>query len=84
MIHQATTRFWSAYNNLQPGLKDLADKSFELLEENPAHPSLQFKKVGKFYSARVGLSHRALAVKDRDDFIWVWIGNHDEYDRLIS
>jgi hypothetical protein len=30
------------------------------------------------------MSHRALAVKDGDDFIWVWIGQHDEYDRLIG
>jgi hypothetical protein len=84
MIHQTTTRFWNAYNNLQPQIQNLADKSFYQLRNNPKHPALQFKKVGKFYSARVGLSHRALAIKDDNGFIWVWIGSHDEYDRLIS
>ena len=54
-----------------------------LLKTDPSHPSLRFKKVGKFWSARVGSAHRALAVRDGDDFIWVWIGVHDEYDRLI-
>ncbi|MBI3741960.1 MAG: hypothetical protein HY257_09440, partial [Chloroflexi bacterium] len=48
------------------------------------HPSLYFKKVGKFWSARVGLDHRALAIEDGEDFIWVWIGAHDEYDRMIK
>ncbi len=59
-------------------------QSFDLLKENPTHPSLQFKKIGKLHSARVDLAHRALAVKDGDDFIWVWIGNHDEYEKLIN
>ena len=54
-----------------------------LLKGNPRHPSLQFKKLGKFWSARVGLSHRALAIEDGEGFIWVWIGPHDEYERLI-
>jgi len=26
----------------------------------------------------------ALAVKDEEDFIWVWIGSHDDYDKLIK
>jgi hypothetical protein len=64
-------------------IQELADKSLCLLQDNPRHPSLQFKKVGGFRSARVGLAHRALAVEDGNDFIWVWIGTHDEYERLI-
>ena len=47
------------------------------------HPSLHFEKVGRFWSARVGQAHRALAVEDGGDFIWVWIGGHDEYYRII-
>jgi hypothetical protein len=54
------------------------------LAENPGHPSLRFKKVGSFWSARVGRDYRALAVEDGADFVWVWIGAHDEYDRLIG
>ena len=48
------------------------------------HPSLRLKKVGKFWSAQISLAHRALAVADGDDFIWVWIGAHDDYDRMIA
>ena len=28
----------------------LADKNYALLKDNPRHPSLQFKKVGRFWS----------------------------------
>jgi hypothetical protein len=41
----------------------LADKCYALLKQDPKHPSLNFKKVGRFWSVRVGLHYRALAVE---------------------
>jgi len=39
-----------------PGaIRSLADKKFELLKAEPAHPSLHFKKIGRYWSARVGI-----------------------------
>jgi hypothetical protein len=64
-------------------VRELADKNFRLLQRDPRHPSLQFKKVGNVWSARVGRAHRALAVEDGGDFLWGWIGSHDDYDRMI-
>jgi hypothetical protein len=55
-----------------------------LLKQNPYHPSLHFKKVGSYWSARIGGHHRALAVQASDGFIWFWIGTHAEYDKLIA
>jgi hypothetical protein len=78
-----SSRFWKAYEALPDDMQRLADSSFLLLESNPSHPSLHFKKVGDFWSARVGLNYRALAVEEPDGLIWVWIGPHDEYERLI-
>lgn len=83
MKHRATRRFWNCYSALPEQIRQLADKSFALLKEDPSHPSLHFKKVGELWSARVGAAHRALAVPDGDDFVWVWIGTHDEYERMI-
>jgi len=82
-MHRTTGRFWECYSTLPQDIQELADKNFRLLQDNPQHPSLHFKRVGGFWSARVGLAHRALAVPDGDDFIWVWIGTHDEYERII-
>jgi len=55
-----------------------------MLKADPTHPSLQFKKVGRFWAARVGLHYRAVAVEASDGLIWFWIGTHAEYDRLVS
>ena len=83
-MHKATVRFWSCFDKLSPSIQKLARKNYSLLKENPQYPSLHFKKVGKFWSARVGKNYRALAIKDNEGFIWVWIGNHDGYEQLIN
>jgi hypothetical protein len=84
MRHRTTPRFWEHYRSLPDEVRDLADKNFRLLQRDPRHPSLQFKKVGNVWSARVGLAHRALAVEDGEDFLWVWIGCHGDYDRMVG
>jgi len=83
-MHRTTEQFWERYQALPEDARNVAEKSFQLLKENPRHPSLQFKKVGNFWSARVGLAHRALAVEDEAGFIWVWIGSHADYERMIN
>ena len=84
MSHRASPRFWSCYHRLPEEIRRLADRSFEMLRNDSRHPSLYFKKVGAFWSARVGLHYRAVAVEEGSDMIWVWIGTHTEYDRLIK
>ncbi len=83
MRHFASASVWEAYGKLPGHIRNLADKNFALLKENPQHPSLQFKKAGRFWSARVGLRYRALAVEDDDDLVWFWIGSHAEYDAFV-
>jgi hypothetical protein len=84
MRHRATPRFWGCYNALPTEVQQLADRCYALLRQDPHHPSLHFKKAGRFWSVRVGLHYRALAVADGQDMAWFWIGSHAEYDRLIS
>lgn len=84
MPHRATRRFWDAYAQLPESIQDLADRNFELLKENPRHSSLNFKRVGDFWSARVGRNYRAIAIDVEDGFLWIWIGTHTEYDRFID
>ena len=83
-MHRTTSRFWSLFSQLPDEVQRVARKNFDLLKENPTHPSLHFKKVEKLWSVRVGISHRALAVEQGEEFTWVWIGAHDEYTRLIK
>lgn len=83
-MHRTTDGFWTCFASLPEDAQRVARRNFQLLKANPAHPSLHFKKVGELRSVRVGLNYRALAVEDNADFIWVWIGAHDEYKRLIK
>ena len=83
MIHKATERFWGCFDALPQDIRTLAKKNFQLLKENPKHPSLQFKKLGAVWSVRVGLSYRALAIAHEGIFYWHWLGTHAEYDKLI-
>ena len=84
MNHFASPDFWFHYRQLPPEIRDLADKNFELLKQNLRHPSLRLKKVGIFYSARVGLHYRVLAKERSEGLVWFWIGHHSDYDRLLG
>jgi hypothetical protein len=82
--HRATPDFWYFYRQLPSDIQELADRCYELLKQDPKYPSLHFKKAGQFWSVRVGLHYRALAVEDNDDIAWFWIGSHAEYDKLLD
>ena len=84
MNHFASPSFWSAYQSLPSVVQRIADKNYAILKENPKHPSLHFKKVDKYWSVRIGIHYRALAIEIDDGFLWFWIGNHNQYDRLIK
>lgn len=62
MTHFAAHSFREHLRLLSPELRRLAVKNYRLLREDPRHGSLQFKRVRRYWSARVGLNYRALAV----------------------
>lgn len=83
-MHYTTRRFWDCYNTLPETVQRTADQCYELLKSDPSHPSLHFKKVGKYWSVRVGQSYRALGVEVEKGILWFWIGTHAQYDKLID
>lgn len=84
MRHRATPDFWYHYRRLPPDIQELANQCYELLKQNFWYPSLHFKKVGRFWSVRVGLHYRAVALEDDNDIVWFWIGSHAEYDKFLG
>lgn len=84
MSHRASKRFWRNFDQLSPEIQQLARENYELLKENPQHPSLRFKRVGEYWSVRVGLSFRAVGIDAPNGILWFWIGLHEEYDRLFG
>ncbi len=71
------------YHNLPRQVQRLADEKFELLKQDPRHPSLNLKKIGTYWVARVGISYRTLAREEDGDLVWFWIGKHDAYMQQI-
>ncbi len=43
-------------------IRELADKNYELLKENPRHPLLQLKRIEELWSLRVGKRYRAIGI----------------------
>lgn len=81
--YRATPDFWYYYRQLPNDIQELADRCYDLLKQNSRYPSLHFKKVGQFWSVRIGIHYRALAVEDDGEIAWFWIGSHSEYDQLL-
>lgn len=80
---QTTPEFWALYRTLPQEVRDIARKNYRLWSLFPFHPSLRFKKIGgNKWSVRLGREHRAVGAFEADAFVWVWIGNHADYDRL--
>jgi hypothetical protein len=84
LSHRASKGFWRQFEGLAPEVQQLARENYELLKSSPQHPSLHFKRVGKFWSARIGLAHRVLGMESPSGIVWFWIGPHEEYRRLIK
>jgi len=86
MTSRATRRFWKLYESLPEPVQRLAAKNYRLWRNNPVHPSLDFKPLhgsGERFSVRVGSHYRALGQRVTDGVEWVWIGTHEEYNKLI-
>ncbi len=87
MKSRATRRFWRAYGDLPVHAQTLAQKSYQVWQRNHQHPSLHFKKLKggeNRFSIRVGDHYRALGHLVGDTVEWIWIGTHEDYNKLLG
>jgi hypothetical protein len=87
MNSRTTKRFRELFAALPRQIQEQARQAYRTFQENPQHPGLRFKQVHPdppIYSARVGISYRAVGVKEGDTIVWYWIGSHADYDQLLS
>lgn len=78
--------FWRAYAGLDGRARSAARQAYTLFLVNPAHPSLRFKKLGGYghvWSVRINEQYRAVGERHGDTIHWVWIGTHNEFDKLF-
>jgi hypothetical protein len=87
MKSKRTKRFRQLLKDLPIDVKRQAYAAYRLFKQDPYHNSLYFKSVNTkqpFYSVRIGQGYRALGLRETDDvIIWVWIGTHTEYDKIL-
>ncbi len=87
-MHSVTTeKFRKAFDKLPVQIQEKARSAYQLWKKNPQHPGLQFKQVHQnepIYSVRIGLSYRALGIKEGNTLIWFWIGSHEDYNNLVK
>ena len=86
MRSRRSPQFRKLFRDLPPDIKSQAYAAYRLFVLDPRHPSLHFKKLhDNLYSVRVGSHYRALGITENSSLIiWIWIGSHADYDKLIK
>jgi len=79
--------FWRAYGALDSRVREAARRAYRLFQNDPGNPSLRFKKLGGYehvWSVRINEQYRAVGERHGDTIVWVWVGSHNDFDRLYS
>ncbi len=87
MNSRTNRTFRVMFGSLPAHIQRQAREAYRLFRQNPFHPGLHFKQIHPdppLYSARVGISYRAVGVRDGETIVWYWIGSHTDYDNLIA
>lgn len=87
MISIVRPSFWRAFHSLDPSVQAAARAAFHVFSENPAHPSLRFKKLAGYdnlWSVRIGAQYRAVGERTGGKIAWAWIGSHNDFDKLFG
>jgi len=76
--------FWRRFNALPSPVQRLARRSFLIWLDDPFYPSLRFKQLkNDLWSVRIGDHYRVTVYfLSPDTFVWIWIGTHEEYNKL--
>lgn len=83
-----TKQFREQLEALPANVQRQAEEAYALFKENPRHKGLHFSPVltaGKnAYSVNIGDRYRAIGHLEGDTILWVWIGSHESYNRIVK
>lgn len=83
--HYRHPRFFESFAKLPSHIKEFSRENFRRMVANPQQVSLKpLPHAGSgedVWSAQVGNRYRALGVRVHGQFVWYWIGTHEEYNR---
>jgi hypothetical protein len=83
-----TRQFNKLYAALPGEVQRQADEAYSMWKHDPHHPGLHFKKIDSIgptvYSIRISARYRAIGnYEPNGDFLWQWIGSHEDYNTLV-
>ena len=87
MQSHTTAAFRALLGTAPASIQAKAQGTYRLWAQNPAHPSLRYKKVHStlpVYSVRIDRDWRAVGTLQEGAMVWFWIGPHHEYERLLA
>jgi hypothetical protein len=80
--------FWDCYRRLPASIRQACRAAFRRFIANPAHPGLQFHRLDTYdphdWSVRVTRDDRAVGILEGSTITWVWVGNHQDFDRAFA
>ena len=73
-----------AVSGIAAARSGVGPQNYEYWLKNIRHPATRFKPFyGRMYSARVGDHYRAVGYFSApNEFIWIWIGSHEDYNKF--
>lgn len=86
MRSRTTEGFRQSLARLDESGRRQARAAFLRFQADPGYPGLRYKKVHPerpIYSVRIGRSRRAVGVVSGDEILWFFLGEHEEYERLL-
>lgn len=87
MIGNTTEKFEVLFIKLPLPVRKRARWCLMIWARDSSHPSLFFKKPfgnKPFWSMRITKGYRAIGYLKADQMFWFWIGNHNDYEKLLS
>jgi hypothetical protein len=82
--HHATPRFSRLYDALPDGAQRLTTATFEVVKFYPEEATARLRRLGDYWTLRIGATHRALGREFDENLLWFWIGRHDDYPKISS
>jgi mRNA-degrading endonuclease RelE of RelBE toxin-antitoxin system len=87
LIARLHSDFRRCFERLPNDIRERAREAYRRFAADPAHPGLRFKRLHAdlpLWSVRITDSYRAVGVRKSDEeIVWIFIGTHAEYDRLL-
>lgn len=76
-------RSWKMHRQLPPAIRTAARRAYDKFRQDPSRPSLSLERLRsdpRGWCFRVTEDYRAVARREGDEWLWVWIGTHKDFD----